>query len=357
MTRVIYYISSHGFGHAARSIQIINQLEPDWEVTVKSAAPAWFLEMGIQRPFHLIPDVMDIGCVQINAASIDWDRTLEAYAAQEAENRARLEAECRFLRQGAFDLVLCDVPPFAVEAAHRAGVPSLVITNFTWTDIYGFVRDRHPLAPGIIDRMAQQYAQADMLLRTPFDTTMAEFPRQTRVPLIAEKGRPMRDQVCARLGVDSRKILVLIYVGYWGLEMMRWEAMAPWTNIQFITKTAPRNRPDNLVVAPQDDFRHEDLTASVDAVLAKPGYGICGECVANATPLVYMPRDEFAEFPPMENDLRRWGGAIRLAEEDFVHFRLGPALEQMERLSMDADALPTGGARACADYARNILQR
>eukprot|EP00004_Rigifila_ramosa_P012802 TRINITY_DN2801_c1_g1_i3.p2 TRINITY_DN2801_c1_g1~~TRINITY_DN2801_c1_g1_i3.p2 ORF type:complete len:151 (-),score=23.58 TRINITY_DN2801_c1_g1_i3:33-485(-) len=38
-----------------------------------------------------------------------------------------------------------------------------------------------------------------------------------------------------------------------------------------------------------------DLIAAAGCVVGKPGYGMCGECVANRTPMLVADRSEFAE--------------------------------------------------------------
>ena len=42
-------------------------------------------------------------------------------------------------------------------------------------------------------------------------------------------------------------------------------------------------------------WRSQDVTASVDAVVAKAGYGTLAECMAAGTPLIFPPRPSFAE--------------------------------------------------------------
>ncbi len=49
---------------------------------------------------------------------------------------ARADAEAEVLRQLQATLVVADIPPLACAAADRAGVPSVVLGNFTWDWIY-----------------------------------------------------------------------------------------------------------------------------------------------------------------------------------------------------------------------------
>ena len=38
-----------------------------------------------------------------------------------------------------------------------------------------------------------------------------------------------------------------------------------------------------------------DLIAAVDVVMGKIGYGFVSECIANGTPLIYVPRSDWPE--------------------------------------------------------------
>ena len=52
----------------------------------------------------------------------------------------------------------------------------------------------------------------------------------------------------------------------------------------------------NIPAITQQGIRYEDIVASVDVVLSKPGYGIIAECAANDTALLYTSRGAFAEY-------------------------------------------------------------
>ena len=46
----------------------------------------------------------------------------------------------------------------------------------------------------------------------------------------------------------------------------------------------------------------------------KPGYGTIGECMANGTPVVYHPRNDFAEYAVLRKALIEWGGGVQLCD-------------------------------------------
>lgn len=65
---VVFYISGHGFGHASRSIEIINALvaaRPDARVVVRSQVPPWLFALSARSGVQLEPVQCDTGVVQI----------------------------------------------------------------------------------------------------------------------------------------------------------------------------------------------------------------------------------------------------------------------------------------------------
>ncbi|MCX7046691.1 MAG: hypothetical protein NTX50_14555 [Candidatus Sumerlaeota bacterium] len=355
MPTLAYYISSHGFGHAARSRAIMGALiQSGFSLIAKTLTPASFFKEFAGKPFEIQAESFDCGCLQHDAARIDWPGTFDAYRRIEMENASKLETEAEFLRRRQIRAVVCDVPSFPVLAAARAAVPCFMIANFTWADIY------EPHARGdagirsLVERLKAEYAQATLLLRTPMGLEMSYFPRIQDVPVITRRGCSVRKSLCARLGLDEQCPLYLIYVGSWGLRTMRWENLAAMKEAHFLTVMRPPcDLPPNLTVMDVNEFPHEDLTASMDAVIAKPGYGICAECIAADVPLLYTGREEFAEFAPMERDLARWGGAIRIPEKEFARFALQPYLSRIPRLSISKEAFGVNGAEVCARIIKN----
>lgn len=355
MSVIVYYISSHGLGHAARAMGIVPSLRDDIEVVVKTRAPAWFFRQATSRPLRLIEDNFDAGCRQTDAVSIDWPATFAEAGRVEARNRERLDDEVEFLKRCGARAVVSDIPALGLVAAARAGIPGLIAANFTWADIYERAPDRRGLDDDLLDRMREQYAEATLLLRTPFCLPMDYFPRVRDAPLIARKGRRQRAALCERFGLDVGRPIYSLYLGAYGAERVRWDALGALAPRQFVTMTPVDEPPPNLTVLPREGLRHEDVTASVDGVVAKPGYGICGECVAASTPLLYTGRDDFAEFAPMERDLKRWGGAVRMPEDDLLNLNLGPYLERLSKTRMDASAIAVNGGEVCARAIEEFL--
>ncbi len=73
-------ISSHGFGHGARTMAVMEALSSlvDIELTIVTLVPEWFLRSSYSSPFTLYPVQTDVGLVQQGPLEQDIPATLRA---------------------------------------------------------------------------------------------------------------------------------------------------------------------------------------------------------------------------------------------------------------------------------------
>lgn len=314
---VVAYVSGHGLGHAAREIQILRQLPEEIPLIIKTTSPAWFWQSELKRPFTLIADTYDVGCVQKDSITIDIDATRVAKQTMDNKNRARFDAEKRWLEEVGAKVVVSDVAAFPLMVAATHEIPALLVANFTWVDIY----EPFPGFESILARLRAAYGHADLLIETGLSLPMSYIPNRVEAGLVARVGRDRR----AELPYNEKR-LALIYAGNWGLPIA-WERLRDFPDWHFLTLTPPGSvRPPNLTALPREQMPHEDIVASVDVVISKPGYGIVGECLANGTPLLYGPRPEFAEYAALDAALSSWKGGLKVSGEEFVQLKWKDAL-------------------------------
>ena len=315
MTAIVFYISGHGFGHAARAMALIDALasrQPGLDIVVRTQAPRWLFER-IERPgVDVLPCETDTGVAQHDAVSLDEDETARCAAEFYRTFERRVMQEAQYVRGRNPALVVADVPPIACAAAHAAGVPSVVVANFTWDWIYSYYPQFEAAAPGVIGTIAQAYASTALALRLPLHGGFESMASSVRdVPFIAR--RSVRDPVDTRrlLGVDARRPLVLSSFGGYGVRLP-YERVAA-SGLTVVTPERPL--PPGL--------RHEDLVAAADVVVSKPGYGIVSECVAHRTALLYTSRGRFAEYDVMVAELPQMLRCRHVALKDLLagHWR------------------------------------
>ena len=351
-----YYVTGHGFGHAIRTTQVLKALPPDLPFILKTTAPErLFREELPGRKFEYIPAEYDCGCLQSDSVTVLRRETLTRYSEIARANLEKLPDEIAFLRERGVRCVASDVPSFPLRAAHASGIPSVVVANFTWYDIYSeYVQTLED--SDLLAQMAAEYGMATLACLTPLAvTTVGDvFSASERVPLVARRGYPIRTSVTAALGISPGKKLALLYLGNWGLTI-DWQALERLKDWVFLVdRPLTQPLPNNVCVFDPTLWRYADVAASVDAVISKAGYGTLTECIANSVPLIYLPRHGFAEHDALVLGMNKWGGGIEICEADFFAGNWGYALSAALEARPDPLVYPTNGAEVIADRLRDF---
>ena len=366
MSCVCFYISGHGFGHASREIEIINALQGtsrgDLRILVRTSAPAWLFERTAHLPFELLPGPTDTGVVQIDSLRLDEAATVR-HAAEFYKSMSKLVFdEARILRGHDVDLVITDAPPLACAAAASAGVPSIVLSNFTWDWIYeGYEATFGSDAPHVLPMIREAYASAAEGWRLPLHGGFATVPRVTDLPYVARHARHSKSSVLAALGIPADRPVALSSFGGYGIrdfDPARLDCLRRWTVI-----ITGRDRlsalPPGLVFIDEAriyeaGLRYEDLVAAVDVVVTKPGYGIVSECVANDTAMLYTSRGHFVEYEVMVREMPSVLRCRLLDQESLLAGRWLDALDDLLDSPPPSVRPATNGAEVAADA---ILRR
>lgn len=353
---IAFYVSAHGFGHFVREAEVIKELPPEIPVLLRSGIAPWFAAQELAgRPYELAAASFDCGTLGPDSTRTDAARTFARALEMERENEAALEVEVAFLKSRNVRLVVSDITPFALRAARAASIPSILVTNFTWTEIYGglidqcrFAGDAETAAHGetVLDRIRAQYAEGDLLLIPGMALPMAACRRQREVPIIARRGSDKRAEICATLGLDPARPIYLVYLGHAGYEGLRWDRLNAIPEAQFFAFGGAAH--PNVAALPEGRFNHADAVASCDAVVGKLGYSLCAECVATHRALVFPPRPGFAESSALEQAMNGYGLGVGLSEEAFRNVDWAAALEKARIKSASGSAIRCNGAEVCA---------
>ncbi len=319
---VVFYISGHGFGHASRTIELLNALArraPGARFIVRTAVAPRLFERGA----HMHVDVQhleaDTGVAQLDSLRLDEEETARRAAAFYQNFASRVASEAALLGRAGASLVVGDMPPLAFAAAERAGVPSVAVGNFTWDWIYAAYPAFERLAPAVVSQIGRAYGAASLALRLPMHGGFETMTGVTRdIPFIARRSSRDRRETRRTLGVAGDRPVVLASFGAYGVQL-------PVERV----KTSGRL---TLLEAAGDlpgDLEYEDLVAAADVVVSKPGYGIISECLANGTPLLYTSRGHFVEYDVLVNAMPRVLKCRYLPQEDLLAGRWADAVEAL----------------------------
>lgn len=350
---IAYYVTAHGFGHGVRSCDVLSALlaaHPGTQVTVTTDLPAGFLRSRVRSENLVVrPGTFDVGMVQTDSIRVDVPATLRQVLDLAEERPKLIDYEGEVLRGESADLVVADIPAIPLEAAAVAGIPAVAVGNFSWDWIYAAYVGSDPRWRRAIRMFEEGYRQARLLLKLPFSPAMSVFPKHVDVPLLAKPGRARRGELAQLTGADAAKRWVLL-----SFTALDWNAAALDTverlaDYEFFTVKPlawPGRR--NIHAVERQTIGFSDVLASCDAVVSKPGFGILSDCVANAKPIVYADRADFAEYFLLERELKRYLKNVHVPQADLYAGRLGPALAAIEFAPVPAETMELGGAEKAA---------
>ena len=358
---LVFYISGHGFGHAARDLEVINailQRRPDARIVVRSSVPQWFLEASAIGPIEIQRAETDPGAVQIDSLHLDEDQTARRAAGFYRDFDRRVRHEAAALRGLGATVVVGDIPPLAFAAAHEAAVPSVALGNFTWDWIYSSYPQFEQLAPGVIAIARNAYALASQALRLPFHSGFEPMRSVTRdIPLVARRARHTRDHVRRTLGLDGAGPIVLASFGGHGLHLP-YSAIADQGRFTLVLtdyEAGPREggggsvRLFTLREIAAHDLQYQDLVTMADVVVTKPGYGIVSECIVNGAALLYTSRGRFAEYDVFVEEMPHVLRCRFIPQEELLAGCWSDAIDRLLQQPPPMDRLELNGHAVAAD--------
>lgn len=366
-------ISAHGLGHLAQVAPILNalqQLRPDLRLTLRSALPEARLKSRIDGHFTHIATASDFGFAMHDALDINLPATWRRYRQQHTDWARRIEAEACFLAGLCPDLVLTDVAYLPLAGAARAGIPAWSMCSLNWADLFAhFFVDRGNGGHGqhattcckreecckIHGEILTAYRSAETFLRLTPAMPMRDFDNTRAIAPVATLGAPRRAELAQTLALAPHERLVLIAYGGFDRDL----GAARWPRRPGMHWLVPQawclRRPDMTALESlmSPDLTFPDLLASVDALLAKPGYGTFVEAACNGVPVLYQRRGDWPEQDCLIDWLAENGHCMEITPEALAHGDFKASLETLWQL----DARPRPRPDGIAETARLLHAR
>lgn len=316
--------------------------------------PDSFFKEELSRPFDYYEGIFDCGCVQSDGITVNIEQTLDRYMNIAKRNKTLLEQEVQWCRVHKVDGIVSDIVPFAFEVAVKAGIPSVGVSNFSWADIYMQYLDYLPSFQPFLAKIKTQYAMADLLLALTPSNDMKDFKRRVSVPLVAKKGNNRIDEIKAHFEIDKSKRVGLVYTGNFGMNSMTWQKLERFKEWEFIGLYPLPGSPLNYHIIDKADFPYKDISASVDLLISKIGYGVFSECLANGIPLVYTPRTNFSEHSVLEKTIKDWGHGYTLSYDDYYNLNWEKALKSIIKRDKP-EKIKADGGFLCAEKIEQFI--
>ena len=311
------FISSHGFGHATRTCAILDALARKTAISAHlfTAVNESVFSHSL-APFYHHPQITDVGFVQHDAFHIDIKSTLDGLTQLlpfETQNVTDLAHQCR-----RFSFILCDISALGIAVAEHAGIPSVLVENFTWDWLYTPYVERYPKLGVYCSYLKNHYERADYHIQTAPCCSPSKADLHCGPIFRSFKETP--DIIRARFNSAGRKI-VLITLGGIGFTPAFIDILAKHDNYYFIVTGQQASGPkgENIfLLSSLSDFYHPDLINCSDLVVFKAGYSTLAECYQSGKPTICIGREGFPESSVLESFARQTMHSKIISQADFI---------------------------------------
>lgn len=318
---IAYFISPHGFGHAARACAVIQAalaVQPDLHFHLFTTIPEWFFTNSLESNWTYHSALCDIGLVQKTAFQEDVDATLRELDRFLPSSESKIQHFADRMHALACQFVISDIAPLGLAAAAKAGLPSVLIENFTWDWIYaGYPARRNDFQPWI-DYFAGVFKLATYHIQTqPF---CGDIVADLITLPVSRKIRLTRPVIREVLHIPPAQRTVLVSLGGVPERMDVSSLKTAFPDTLFIIPggSDDERRTENLLLLPHHHpYFHPDLVGASDAVVGKVGYSTISEVYWAGVPFAFISRPAFRESSPLVDFIKHNIAGIELTQKEF----------------------------------------
>ncbi|MEJ2658994.1 MAG: hypothetical protein P8012_17695 [Desulfobacterales bacterium] len=235
-----------------------------------------------------------------------------------------------FLKQRTCRLAICDISPIGISVAAGAGIPSVLIENFTWDWIYEDFIPANVRMRRFVEFFQEIYRTADYHIQTaPVCNPNSAY--RTIAP-VSRKVRLSSVRVKEILGVSREKKFVLLTTGGVRGKYRFLKNLSGIHEICFVIPGASDSfeQHGNLILLPyRSGFIHSDLVNASDAVVGKAGYSTIAEIYQAGVPFGYVPRSNFRETGKLVSFIEKEMKGFPISNEDFQAGKWVPKISEL----------------------------
>ncbi|MBF0161626.1 MAG: hypothetical protein HQL88_04985, partial [Magnetococcales bacterium] len=251
--------------------------------------------------------------------------------------------------------LLSDIPYLPIAAAADLGIPSVAIASLSWDAVLAaYFPHRDPDMTRWLQEMREAYQRTTLaLLPTPAIREGHPFPCAEEIGPLTLPGHRRRLALRQALGLGEEDERPLILVSLGGIPSTRLPvaALAQEVRCHWLLDVAVAQPPGHLHhTAPLlAQWSFADLSASVDGVVSKPGYGMAVAATIQQIPFLYLRRGIFPDEPPICAWMEAHGRALELTAEGFYggdwYAPLRELLDRPARCAPPADGAEQGAEK------------
>ncbi len=357
-TSIAFFVSSHGLGHAARATAVmaaVRERHPSVRFDIFTSAPEWLFRETLHGAFEYHDMQTDVGMKQRTPFHEDISGTLTDLDRFFPFNPEAIEAVARMLKESGVRLILCDISPMGIAVGAEAGIPSVLIENFTWDWIYQTYAEIAPQFISHIEFLKTLFAGAGYHVQT--EPVCCRQNADLTVSPISRKPRTKASQIRETLGLNGQGAVVHITMGGIPQEYAIKDRLKAYPDMHFIISgSGPALECDaNVFTLPyHSSLYHPDIINAADLVIGKAGYSTLAEVYYAGIPYVYVERPLFRESDILSDFIGTHMHGMAITVEEFES---GAWIGDIPRL-LDKPVLCRGettGAEQVAEFVSRLL--
>ncbi len=316
---IAWFISPHGFGHAARScalIEAVNAQRPQTVFHLYTSVGRRFFSGSLSAAFQYHPLVTDVGMVQKTPFAEDLPATVERLKRFYPCDPDLVDDLARQVKALDCRLIVCDIAPLGIAVGLRAGIATLLVENFTWDWVYAGYRDYRQALQPFCRYLGGLFAAADYHLQT----RPVCRPREAHLTTGPISRRPRTDAgtLRRRLGIPPGARMVVVTLGGTSDLYVFSDFALAAGDIYLVVPGSGDTLTvhERVILLPTySGFFHPDLIHTADAVVGKAGYSTLAEVYAAGVPFGYVKRAGFRESAILEDFVARHMPSLEISEK------------------------------------------
>ncbi len=321
MKTIAFFVTPHGFGHAGRAAAVmaaLQEIDPSLRLEIFTKVPQWFFRESLSGPFGYHSTLTDIGLVQHSALREDLAATVRRLNKFLPFDPALLDALAAEVELVGCESIVCDIAPLGIAVARTAGVPSVLVENFTWDWIYdGYAQDDTRLSRHVA-YLRNIFESADYHIQT--EPVSVYRPADLLTPPVSRSPRKSGSEIREKLNIPGDAQAVLITMGGIASQHTFLGQLQGHSRLYFVIPGGSQSvqMEDNLVLLPHHSrFFHPDLINACDTVIGKLGYSTVAEVYRAGVPFGYIPRARFRESEALAAFAQAQMNGIEIPETRF----------------------------------------
>lgn len=352
MKTIAFYISNHGFGHATRNIPIIEKLlniDCDLKVIIKTdTVQLEFIKQSLKNfnsRIDFYDERVDLGLIlKENSPAVDKEKLRCELIKFISTWNQRIAKEESFLKENKVDFVVSDIVPWVFEAAANLNIKSLLISNFTWVEIY-----KEWFYDDIVKNFENCYKKANYVF---------EYPLADNINLVTQKV----GMSCRKFNQEAAKCIKhsfknpLIFVSLGRSVDLDGEIDVEDLPYDFVYTEGIRLKGKNAHKLQGNTINTQDYIKASEIIITKAGWSTVSEAICARKPMIVLNRPEIKEDKNTVSKLLKLKIAESINFNQLNSNNLKTYIEETKKLEDNYKFLDKRYKNSSKEIARKILE-